>query len=526
MDEHSQSSDLARTAALEDLLRHKSLRRYAEALSALKQIISEYPDTLNQKGIWSEIFNAPSWFANSGEDEEYFEYAFEVLVLVLGSLRKMPQSRATACAASFVQQALFRHTVHNQQALLSFMKLRAELFDIALANSAEPRDFNFDSRVSSQPTMRLGVLFKHLQVDPELTSVLPFISGTCSSDTQIVAIVGNGGNDAEKVFHDIPAIYKVISLPQTLNEAIRVIRNENLDLLIFANDITAKPSLAAFLSFYRLARRTAVCVSTIATTASKYVDYYLGSSFHAKMGCQVEFSETFVQVADPGYAFRFNAVDEQVPVFRRDQFADRDTTVLFVSGANHTKLHTDLLVVWCDIMRRVPDSKIVLYPFPPHFGPEQHQVVRRLMSDFEKQGISANRVIILKALPSRNFVVSLLRVMDIGLDSFPYPGVTTMVDAMEARLPTITYLGSTLRSSQGAAVLHCTGLDELITRSVDSYRDLATDLALNPSRLLQLRETLSHARLPFFEHQSFGKTAEAAFKAIYASITDQKEPVG
>ena len=183
------------------------------------------------------------------------------------------------------------------------MKLRAELFDIALANSAEPRDFNFISRVSSEPKMCIGVLFKHLQVDPELTSVLPFISGICSSDTEIIAFVGNGGNDAGKVFHDMPAIREVISLPQTLNEAIRVIRNENLDLLIFANDITAKPSLAAFLSFYRLARRTAVCVSTIATTASKYIDYYLGSSFHAKMGCQLEFSETFVQVRDLNKCF-------------------------------------------------------------------------------------------------------------------------------------------------------------------------------------------------------------------------------
>jgi pimeloyl-ACP methyl ester carboxylesterase len=110
-------------------------------------------------------------------------------------------------------------------------------------------------------------------------------------------------------------------------------------------------------------------------------------------------------------------------------------------------------------------------------------------------GIDLRRIRLMPQLDGRDVVKNLLGICDLGLDSFPYPGVTTVVDAIDARLPTIALRGRTLRANQGAEILDSIGLGELIAPDVDAYCQLAISYANDPQRRLDARARLDAAML-------------------------------
>ena len=61
------------------------------------------------------------------------------------------------------------------------------------------------------------------------------------------------------------------------------------------------------------------------------------------------------------------------------------------------------------------------------------------------------------------------------------------------------------------------GLPELITYSLEEYKDLAIELATNPEKLLQLRLKLKSNRLtyPLFDTPMFVKNLEKAYEIVW-----------
>ena len=498
----------------------KQNRQYDNALNVLQPLVTSQPMILASPQVWQNIFNAPTHFANVGEDNRYFDYANTLISLVADSLDRLSTADAMALATSFISGTVFRHTVHNQRSLKDFMSARAKLMFTALKAYKSPHDFNFKTSVSSYPKIRFGVLLKHLRSDPELTSVLPFFNGVKGEDLELTIILASkdGAQDCVDLINKIAD--HVVYLPEGLPEAVQTVRNLDLDIALFGNDITAKPSLFAQLAFYRLARKSAVCVSTIATTASPYIDWYFGSPYHYKNQHENEFHERVIPISDPGYSFWFPDAPKGGSFFSRQRFGIDENAILLVSGANQTKLHTDLIRLWADILHQVPSAVLFLYPFPPHFGPEQQAVIDRILNDFTQLRISPSRITIFEGIPSRNIVVDLLTHMDLGLDSSPYPGVTTIVDAVESNLPTLTCVGKNFRTAQGAMIMDAMGIDELITHSTQEYVNRAVELCNQPEQRQQLKKKMAAAPKPFIEHKVFSKRAARAYRHLYQEMAE------
>jgi predicted O-linked N-acetylglucosamine transferase (SPINDLY family) len=76
---------------------------------------------------------------------------------------------------------------------------------------------------------------------------------------------------------------------------------------------------------------------------------------------------------------------------------------------------------------------------------------------------------------------------DIALDTFPYNGTTTTLDALWMGVPVITLAGDRHASRVGISILSAVDMAELATRTPDEYVAAAAELAINPSKLEQLR---------------------------------------
>lgn len=511
------------TTAIElaDITSRKSAGNFTGAVEAITQLLQESPTRLTEPSVWALLMNQPAHFENVHDHEANVLFVTAVMMIIDEVCDEIDPLEAKRIIDAFLQGTQFRLTAHSDVDVKELMAMRARLFARSSFVLTE-REHTFNTPVANQWRPRVGILFRHIRADPETTSLLPFFSHAKKSGIELILFVSEQHTIDEFGQRMVDASDHVIHIPQNLTHAVTTLRNADLDILVFGNDITAKLSLGACLSFHRVARRAVCTVSTLVSSASSFVDEYFGCGYHMDRGAKAEFTEHFVALPSPGFAFNFS--DEKSPsqvTINRRQLGFGENTVLFVSGANQSKLHGPLLDTWATILRRVPDSALFLYPFPPHFGTAQDSVIARIRSRFERLGLNPARIIVLPQLSGRHAVKSLLRQMDIGLDSFPYPGVTTIVDAIESHLPTVTLAGSTLRSAQGAAVLASVGFTELITTDLDQYVATAIALANNieaRNSIVERMRIVMTGRPPFLDHTHFSRAAAREYFRIHAEL--------
>jgi predicted O-linked N-acetylglucosamine transferase (SPINDLY family) len=112
--------------------------------------------------------------------------------------------------------------------------------------------------------------------------------------------------------------------------------------------------------------------------------------------------------------------------------------------------------------------------------------------------------------------------IDICLDSFPYTGHTTTLDALWMGVPVITLPGSTAVSRGALSIVSHLGMPWLVARSADQYVQIAGKLAGDRPRLGALRATLRDrlAASPLMDGPSFARSFEAAFRTAWQRWCD------
>jgi predicted O-linked N-acetylglucosamine transferase (SPINDLY family) len=151
---------------------------------------------------------------------------------------------------------------------------------------------------------------------------------------------------------------------------------------------------------------------------------------------------------------------------------------------------------------------------------------RRTLDLLEAEGIQAGRVEFVVRQPRRDYL-DLYHHLDIALDTFPYNGHTTSLDALWMGVPVVSLAGRAPVSRAGLSQLTNLGLPELVARSEAGYVSIATDLAGNLPRLAQLRATL-RARMqasPLMDAPRFARNIEAAYRSMWQDWVTSRSPI-
>lgn len=101
---------------------------------------------------------------------------------------------------------------------------------------------------------------------------------------------------------------------------------------------------------------------------------------------------------------------------------------------------------------------------------------------------------LVQVLPSTRDHLAKYNCMDISLDTFPYAGTTTTVEALLMGVPVVTLRATgqeaTHAQNVGVSLLTQVGCTELIANNEDQFVEIAVNLARSPQRMRALRETL------------------------------------
>lgn len=177
---------------------------------------------------------------------------------------------------------------------------------------------------------------------------------------------------------------------------------------------------------------------------------------------------------------------------------------------NHCwKVNAAVLRLWARVLREIPEARLVIQ------SPEgSHR--REPLAMLAGEGVPEERVSFIPRLP-RDQYLEAYRALDIVLDTFPYGGHTTSLDAFWMGVPVVSRSGETIVSRAGLSQAMNLGLPELVALSDDDFVRIATGLARDLPRLAELRATLRDRmqRSVLMDAPRFARSIEAAYRAMW-----------
>ena len=264
---------------------------------------------------------------------------------------------------------------------------------------------------------------------------------------------------------------------------IRAILSSDLDILIYS-DIGMDP-ITYLLSGLQLAPVQCALVGHGTTTGMPTIQYYISGDFESKHA-QVQYRERLVRLPNLGAAQYLAGQPEEV--ISRTELGIPEDAIVFISCANGIKHGAERDAVLVNILQRLPNAWIILKPFANRSGMD-HYLTQRLKAAASAAEVN-DRLLIVSPVSHPASVMGLLKIADIQLDTYPYGGWTTNLEALYCGLPIITQEGELSRSRWGAGMLRSLGVTEGIAHTPDEYVDCAVRLASNPSLRSEICEKI------------------------------------
>jgi protein O-GlcNAc transferase len=285
-----------------------------------------------------------------------------------------------------------------------------------------------------------------------------------------------------------------------------LIRSHGVDILVDLAGHTADNRLLAF------ARKPAPVQVTYlgypTTTGMATMDYRLTDSICDPPGNDAFYTEKLVRLPNAFFVYGDDASRPFDPVLP----ADRNGVFTFGSFNAFTKMNDETFVAWANILREVPNSRLLLKAKPV----ENPSTRRKLFGFFADRGIAAERLDVRSWVTLPEHLALLSSGIDLMLDTFPYNGHTTSCQSLWMGVPMVTRSGDSFRSRVGKCMMRNLDLMEFVADSWDEYQRIAVATASDISRLRALRPTLRDRmiRSPLCDVVGFTRSLENAYQKM------------
>jgi len=249
------------------------------------------------------------------------------------------------------------------------------------------------------------------------------------------------------------------------------------------------------------------------TTGFDQVDYFIGDENFTPPGAEAYFSEKVLNIEAPLFAYNppWHRAPEIVP-----PPALTKGYVTFGTMTRMVRLNTRLLMVWKQILDRVPGSKLRF----DQKTMDDPETVERFYRRLEGLGFERSRVELVSTPEHWNG----FREFDIALECWPHNGGTTTFEALFSGVPVV---GKRDRVSVGRfadTVLKPLGMEEWIADTPEEFVELAVKLASDLPRLADIRANLRKrmTESAFFDFKARTRGLEAGYYEMVRRYNEER----
>jgi predicted O-linked N-acetylglucosamine transferase (SPINDLY family) len=292
------------------------------------------------------------------------------------------------------------------------------------------------------------------------------------------------------------------------DETADAIRYAGVHLLVDLGAFSSPERLP--LVFERPAPLTAAWFNLYATSGLPGLDYLIGDEMVLRDGEDRFYTERLLRL--PMSYLTFAVAYSVPPVAPPPCLANGHLT--FGSLVSQYKATPQVLDAWAEILRRAPDSRLLLANAALKSVHNRQYVADR----FAERGIAAERLLLEGPALHLEFLQKYDRI-DLALDAFPYNGGTTTTEAIWQGVPVLTFAGDRWASRTSQSLLQQTHLAEFVAGSTREYIEQAVALAQDPgtpTRLAALRTGMREglSRSPSCNVSQFARSMERLFRQM------------
>jgi protein O-GlcNAc transferase len=289
--------------------------------------------------------------------------------------------------------------------------------------------------------------------------------------------------------------------------AARFVRDDKIDILVDLAGHTANNRLLVF------AQKPAPVQVTFGGypggTGLETMDWHLTDADLDPQGeTESHYVENLYRLRDSFWCYDPQAMVPADELEISELPAKRNGYVTFGCLNNFMKVTESTVRAWAAVVAAVPNSRFLM--LAPDGSPR-----RRISAIFAQAGV-AGRVEFVGQQYRRDYLQTYGRI-DIGLDTLPYNGHTTSLDAMWMGVPVITAIGQTGVGRAGWSHLSKLSLKELAGQGLGDFPVIAQKLAGDLNGLAELRRGM-RKRLDesgLTDGRRFARNIETAYRDIW-----------
>jgi predicted O-linked N-acetylglucosamine transferase (SPINDLY family) len=245
------------------------------------------------------------------------------------------------------------------------------------------------------------------------------------------------------------------------------------------------------------------------------VDYFIADPYVLPDDAQTYYREKIWRL--PQTYIAVDGFEIGTPTLRREDLGIPMDAVVYLSSQTGLKRNPRNVKNQLQILRDVPNSYFLVKSIQA-----DTDALRQFFDDLAKEvGVRGDRIRLLPNASSEEVHRANLGLADIVLDTYPYNGATTSLEALWVGLPIVTHVGQQFAARNTYTMLKNVGITEGIAWSDEEYVDwgirLGQDEALRQSihwRLIQSRKTA-----PLWNATQFTREMEQAYRQMWEIYT-------
>tara|TARA_B100000401_G_scaffold144912_1_gene96290 strand:- start:104 stop:1789 length:1686 start_codon:yes stop_codon:yes gene_type:complete len=299
----------------------------------------------------------------------------------------------------------------------------------------------------------------------------------------------------------------------TDTDAVNEIRKKNINILFDITGHFARNRINLFK--YKPAPIQISWMGYVNSTGLKEIDYIITDKNLIKKGEENLYTEKILRLKQIWNCHQ--GFDEKLDI-NKSPFL-KNGYLTFGCFNNTVKISHECIKVWSKILNQIPDSKLIIKAVSK--DAELAQI--RILQKFSEFGIDTKRITFEKTKKERIDHLKMYSKVDITLDTFPYPGVTTSFESIWMGVPVLTKNGNNFVSRCGESINLNLGLKDYIAKNDDDYVMKAVLLNKDRDALPKLRSSIREIakKTPLFDTISFGKEFSLILKKVWQSFKDE-----
>lgn len=247
------------------------------------------------------------------------------------------------------------------------------------------------------------------------------------------------------------------------------------------------------------------------------IDYFLADPYVLPESASQYYTETIWRL--PQNYVAVDGFEMGVPTLRRDRLGIPNDAIVYFSSQSGLKRNPDNVRTQMQILKEVPNS----YFLVKGLLSEPESVQKFFEEVAESEGISRDRVRILPNVPLEATHRANLGIADVILDTYPYNGATTTLEALWVGIPIVTQVGTQFAARNSYTMLMNVGVTEGIAWSREEYIEwgirLGKDEKLRQKVTWQLRMAKQRAA-PLWNTEQFVNDLEDAYEQMWQRFVD------